>query len=96
MRKSSLLVLLCMLAAAPAVAQTSGSAPAASAVAATKGQMLHDANGGRLAPVDQVTSDGSVQIIFYGKVVTVPASTLSVVDGDLKTSLTKNQVLAIH
>jgi len=58
--------------------------------------MLIAANGARLAPVYRVGPDGSAQIIIEGKLVTVPATTLSVTDGKLTTSLTKNEVLALH
>jgi len=58
--------------------------------------MLVTANGARLAPVYRVGADGSAQIILDGKMVTVPASTLSSVDGKLTTSLTKSEVLALH
>lgn len=96
-KKIWVLALLCAFAAAPAVAQTTtpstGTAPSTSPVAASQGQMLHDANGGRLGSVDRVTSDGSVQIILDGRVVTIPVSTLSITDGELNTSLTKHQVM---
>ncbi len=68
----------------------------ASAAVASKGQMLTTANGSRLAPVYRVGNDGSAQIIIDGKMVTVPATTLSSVDGKLTTSLTKSEVLALH
>jgi hypothetical protein len=42
--------------------------------------------------VYRVTGDGSAQLIVDGKLVTVPASTLSVVDGKLTTSLSKSEV----
>jgi hypothetical protein len=61
-----------------------------------KGSMLVAANGARLAPVYRVGPDGSAQIIIEGKLVTVPASTLSMSGGKLTTSLTKNEVLALH
>ncbi len=65
------------------------------ALAATQGEMLHDAEGGRLAPVQSVSADGSVEIIYHGKVVMIPAASLSTsADGELTTNLTKNQVIA--
>ena len=67
---------------------------AASAVAA-KGKMLIAADGARLGTVYRVGPDGAVQMIIAGKMVTVPASTLSSVDGRLVTSLSKKQVLAL-
>jgi hypothetical protein len=54
------------------------------------------ANGSRLATVYRVNADGSAQIIIDGKLVTVPATTLSMSGGRLTTSLTKSQVLALH
>jgi hypothetical protein len=58
--------------------------------------MLVAANGARLAPVYRVGADGAAQIILEGKMVTVPAATLSMAGGRLTTSLTKNEVLALH
>ncbi|MFC4314577.1 hypothetical protein ACFPN2_36255 [Steroidobacter flavus] len=59
---------------------------------ATEGKMLVAANGARLGAVYRVTDDGSAQVIIDGKMVTVPASTLSVVDGKLTTTLSKAEV----
>lgn len=66
------------------------------AVAPSKGQMLLAANGSRLGSVYRVSADGGVQMIIGGKMVTVPASTLSSVDGKLTTSLSKNEVMALN
>ena len=66
----------------------------ASAVAA-KGKVVVAADGARLGTVYRVGPDGAVQMILGGKMVTVPASTLSSVDGRLVTSLSKNQVLGL-
>jgi len=79
-----------------AVAQqdTSSGAPAAPVVA--KGTMLMASNGSRLGAVYRVAPDGSAQIIIDGKMVTVPASTLSVANGKTTTSLSKSEVLALH
>jgi hypothetical protein len=57
--------------------------------------MLYDANGGRLAPVLRVTDNGAVAIIIDGKVVTVPADTLTNKDGKLSTTLTKDKVIGL-
>lgn len=59
---------------------------------ATEGKMLVASNGARLGAVYRVTDDGSAQVIIDGKMVTVPASTLSVVDGKLTTTLSKSDV----
>ena len=68
----------------------------AAPVSAVKGSMLISANGSRLAQVYRVGADGSAQIIIDGKLVTVPAASLSMSGGKLTTSLTKSEVLALH
>ncbi|MCW1431193.1 hypothetical protein [Novosphingobium sp. JCM 18896] len=62
---------------------------AAGAVAVNAGKMLYSSNGQRVAAIYRVTADGNPQIILNGKLVTVPASTLSDVNGKVTTSLTK-------
>jgi len=91
MKSSWIVAVACVLAAATAVAQDSPSA-----ALAAKGQVLVAANGSRLGSVYRVVSDGSVQMIIDGKMITVPAATLSNSDGKLTTSLTKSEVLALH
>ena len=81
--------LISLAAALPAAAADQ---PAAGPVA-NKGAVLHSADGSRLGEVDRVESDGSVQLIFDGKVVTVPATTLSMQGGELTTSLKKGDVM---
>ena len=94
MNKTTAVILLSLMAATPIAAQTA--AATQRAPIATEGKMLRDARGGRLAPVDRVDADGSAEIIIDGRVVTVPASTLSIVNGELTTSLKKDQVLALQ
>jgi hypothetical protein len=89
-KKSWLVMVMCAF-VLPAAAQ----APASGAVA-EKGKMLVAANGARLGTIYRVGADGSAQIIIDGKMVAVPANTLSNVDGKLTTSLTKSEVLALH
>jgi hypothetical protein len=90
-KKTLTLLLATLVVSAATAVQVAAATP----VAAT-GKMLIDANGGRLAPVDRVDADGSAEIIIDGRLVTIPASTLSIVDGRLKTSLKKPQVLALQ
>jgi hypothetical protein len=59
---------------------------------ASEGKMLVASNGARLGAVYRVTGDGSAQLIVDGKMVTVPASTLTVEDGALMTTLSKTEV----
>jgi hypothetical protein len=65
---------------------------AAEANVAAEGKMLLASNGARLGSVYRVTADGSAQVIIDGKMVTIPADTLSVTDGKLVTSLSKAEV----
>jgi hypothetical protein len=89
---------LCSIALLCAVASLSiaQDLPSAAPGVAVKGTMLVSANGSRLGPVYRVGPDGSAQIIIDGKMLTVPASTLSLADGKVMTSLTKSEVLALH
>jgi len=58
-------------------------------------QALFDANGKRVGNVYRVTADGSPQLIIdEGRLVTVPAATLSEVDGKLTTKLSKKEITA--
>jgi hypothetical protein len=90
MRKTTWVVALtCAVAAMTAAAQTTTSA-------AEKGKIVVSSNGSRLGTVYRVGPDGSAQIIIDGKLVSIPASTLSSVDGKLTTSLSKSEVLALR
>jgi hypothetical protein len=88
-KKSLLTILLCAF-VLPVGAQGTDSA------VAEKGKMLIASNGARLGSVYKVTPDGAAQLIIDGKMVTVPANTLSNKDGKLTTSLSKSEVLALH
>jgi hypothetical protein len=63
---------------------------------AERGKMLYSSTGTRLGAVYRVGADGSAQLILDGKMVTVPANTLSVVDGKLTTSLSKKDASKLH
>jgi hypothetical protein len=86
----------CVLVTATAAAQQAPSTQVASATVADKGKMVLASNGARLGAVYRVGPDGSAQMIIDGKMVTIPASTLSSADGKLTTSLSKSEVLALH
>ena len=107
MKRSSLVLSLCAFVALSGTAfaddafnvsssQSPSPEGAAAPVSAVKGSMLISANGTRLAQVYRVSADGSAQIIIDGKLVTVPAASLSMSGGKLTTSLTKSEVLALH
>ena len=93
MKTSWLAIVMCAV-VLPAGAQ--GTADSAATPVVEKGKMLVASNGARLGVVYRVGADGAAQIIIDGKMVAVPANTLSKVDGKLTTSLTKSEVLALR
>ena len=66
-------------------------AGAKAAVAA--GKALYSANGQRIGAIYRVTQAGQVQLILEGRLVNVPAETISDNAGKLTTSLTKADLL---
>lgn len=84
----ALLATVTLFAAAPAALHAE-----TAAVAVTAGKTLYGPNGGRIASVYRVAADGRVQIILDGKLVTVPSTSLSEVEGKVTTSLTKSELL---
>jgi hypothetical protein len=70
-------------------AATEASAP----VSVVAGKTLFSATGSRIAAVYRVDSQNRVQVIIDGKLITVPGSTLSEVNGKVTTSLTKAELL---
>jgi hypothetical protein len=95
-KKSWIVVLACALVTVTAAAQDLSAGSEAASTLAAKGKMVQTSNGARLGVVYRVGSDGSAQMILKGRVVAIPASTLSSVDGRLTTSLSKSEVLAIR
>ena len=87
MKKILVLVAFAALTATPAFAGAQGVAPAP-----TPGKMLYATGGKRLAAVYRVATDGSLAIILDGKLVTVPASSLSVEGDKIVTSLTRKDL----
>ncbi len=97
MKKFLVLAALATVAIAPvaSASETSQSVRAATEGAGVQvdtGKMLYSSTGNRIASVYRVTSEGNPQVILDGRLVTVPASTLSEVDGKLTTSLTKRDL----
>lgn len=80
------------LIAVGALAVSSVAAQAESA--AVKGKMLYGAGGSRLGTIYRVTQDGSAQIIIDGRMIIIPASSITAVEGKITTSLTKSEVIA--
>lgn len=64
----------------------------AAPVAVSVGRMIYGGNGQRIAPAYRVTSEGTVQVILNGKLVNIPASSLSEANGKVATTLTKAEL----
>jgi hypothetical protein len=62
------------------------------AVQVEKGERLFSGTGNLLGSVYRVTAEGDAQVIVNSRLMTVPASTLSRVEGKLRTSLTKREL----
>jgi hypothetical protein len=69
-------------------------ANAAQGAVVEQGKMIYATGGKRLGAVYKVTADGSAQVIINGKLVTIPASTITTANGKLETSLARNEVTA--
>lgn len=83
----ALLATAMLFAAAPATLHA-----AEGGVSVTAGQSLYGSDGKRVASVYRVTTDGTVQVILDGKLINVPAGTLSDVDGKVVTSLSRSDL----
>lgn len=84
-----------ILATAPVAAQEGNAQSVAYNVDAKifEGDMLYGAGGRRLGAVYSVTPEGAPQIILNGKLYTIPASSLSLEDGKLHTSMSKKEIV---
>ena len=67
-------------------------AVAAPAAAVVVGTMLYGPDGHRIASIYRVAANGDAQIILDGRLLTVPAATLSTASGKVATSLTKTEI----
>lgn len=85
------MVPVALSAAVPSAAGTT--APAGSV---TAGKMLYGPDGHRIGSVYRVTAQGDAELILDGKMVTAPASSLSLANGKLTTSLTKSDLIHAH
>ena len=98
MKKLAILAALATVVVAPAALANESpqsvraATEAAGTVQVDTGKMLYSSTGNRIASVYRVTSEGNPQVILDGRLVTVPASTLSDVNGKLTTSLSKRDL----
>jgi hypothetical protein len=56
------------------------------------GQSVHDASDHSVGIVNRVNPDGSVEIIYNSQFVILPAASLSMTNGVIKTTLTRKQL----
>jgi hypothetical protein len=94
MRKSIALITAAVLTVGNFAYLGSIPARAQEAVVAEAGRPLFSADGKRIGTIYRLTAQGAPQIIIEGRMVTVPANTVSVADGKIVTSLTKREALA--
>ncbi|MEE4452665.1 hypothetical protein [Novosphingobium resinovorum] len=101
MKKFVTLVALATVASAPVAAfaettqvREATEETAAAPVALNAGKMLYAADGFRVASIYRVSAEGNPQVILNGRLVTVPASSLSDVGGKVTTSLSKKELAA--
>lgn len=73
------------------VRETAGSV-AAPANSVTAGKMLYGSDGRRIASIYRIAANGDAQVILDGRLLTVPAATLSTATGKIATSLTKTEI----
>lgn len=97
MRIVHLLAPLAILTASPALAIETAAPPAETAAALSRapkeGEVLRDTGARIVGKVYKVQPSGGVLAIVNRETVRIPASTLSIVDGKLVTTLTKAQAL---
>jgi len=94
--KSWFVGLVGTVAVATAMAQTSETPQTSASAPAAKGMTVVAANGFRIGTVYRVAADGSAEVIYDGKVVTIPVSTLSTTGGKLVTTLSRSEVSHLH
>lgn len=109
MKKSLLIALMAVMVAAPAfaeeaaapaapaaVVETAAAAPAAAPLTIERRQIISDFAGARVGLVASIGADGSPVVIYRGRFVTVPLASISLADGELKSSLTRAEILAAN
>ena len=80
------------ISAALLISSASAYAQSNPVAAVTTGKRLYDSEGKLVGSIYRVTPGGSPQIIVSGKLLTIPAATLSDVNGKITTSISKADV----
>ncbi|MBL8652472.1 MAG: hypothetical protein JNL35_18955 [Sphingopyxis sp.] len=61
-----------------------------------EGEVLRDAGGRQIGKVYKVQASGNILAIVNRETVRIPATTLSIIDGKLVTTLTKTEALKLR
>jgi len=85
MKKSTMLFAALALVGAPLVAQTG---------TIVAGKPIFTNDGKRIGVVYRVTSEGAAQLILNGKLITIPAASISAADGKYQTNLSKKELVS--
>ena len=78
-----------------ALADVPAATTPATAPIVTPGKMLYSGKTGKdaLAPIYRVAADGSPQVLLEGRIITIPADTLTSADGKVATTLSKREIM---
>jgi len=93
MKNLGLIVALSTLLSGAALAGVAIAAEPSALAKVLVGKLLYDADGKKLAPIYKLDPNGVPQILLDGKIITVPMSTLTEVDGKFTTKLTKRELM---
>ncbi len=93
MKKFGLIVALSALLPVCALSTAAVAAEPSALAKVLVGKLLYDADGKKLAPIYKLDANGVPQILLAGKVVTVPMSSLTEVDGKFTTKLTLRDLM---
>lgn len=93
-----------VFAASPALAQETATPPQeaaavvqqVAAVQPVRGQMILTSDGSRLGRVYRVADDGAPSVIFNGRLIIIPAATISADGDNLVTTLTRREIATIR
>lgn len=93
MKKFGLIVALSVALPATALASAALAAEPSALAKVLVGKLLYDAEGKKLAPIYKLDPNGVPQILLDGKMISVPMSSLTEVDGKFTTKLTKRDLM---
>lgn len=97
MKKTLILLSLALLSSSSLMFSVNAAFAAESGAVASSpevGKMLYGAGGKKLAAVYKIAANGAPQVLLEGKLVTVPTSSLTEVNGKVETSLTKKELIS--